>query len=133
MICSIFIQLFYVILLQYLHYVNLVHNAKCFTDAGNKKSVIVVVLEEYSLRARHKQDRAKIYPLIPQAAVLPGSDAGSDGVESASDFVIQNRRTSYLAPHSEPTNRFSSVMHEDNFLIVRWLQNVSNLSSFIPR
>ena len=32
--------------------------------------------------------------LLPQAAVLPGSDAGSGGVEPASGFVIRNRQIS---------------------------------------
>ena len=32
--------------------------------------------------------------LLPQAAVLPGSDGGTDGVKPASSFVIQNRQTS---------------------------------------
>ena len=32
--------------------------------------------------------------LLPQAAVLPGSDVGSDGVNPTSGFVIQNRQTS---------------------------------------
>ena len=32
--------------------------------------------------------------LLPLAAVLPESDAGSDVVEAASSFVIQNRQTS---------------------------------------
>ena len=31
--------------------------------------------------------------LLPQAAVLPGSDAGSDGVKSTLSFVIQNHYT----------------------------------------
>ena len=44
-------------------------------------------------RARHKQDwgRGFILLLLPQTAVLPGSDAGSDVVNPASSFVIQNR------------------------------------------
>ena len=32
--------------------------------------------------------------LLPQAAVLHGSDAGSDGAKTASNFVIPNRQTS---------------------------------------
>ena len=35
----------------------------------------------------------RVYPLLPQAAVLPGSDAGSV-VKPASSFVIQNCQTS---------------------------------------
>ena len=31
---------------------------------------------------------------LPQAAVLPKSDAGSDIIKPASSFVIQNRQTS---------------------------------------
>ena len=31
--------------------------------------------------------------LLPQAAVLPESDADSDGVKPALSFVIQNRQT----------------------------------------
>ena len=30
--------------------------------------------------------------LLPQATILHGSDAGSDGVKPATDFVIQNRQ-----------------------------------------
>ena len=37
--------------------------------------------------------------LLPQTAVLPGSDAGSDGIKPASGFVIQ---TSDLALHLVP-------------------------------
>ena len=36
----------------------------------------------------------RVYPLLPQAAVLPGSDAGSDVVKPASSFIMQNRQTS---------------------------------------
>ena len=32
--------------------------------------------------------------LLPQTAALPGSDAGSDVIQPASSFVIQNRQTS---------------------------------------
>ena len=31
--------------------------------------------------------------LLPQTAVLPGSDAGSDVIKPASSFVIQKRQT----------------------------------------
>ena len=33
--------------------------------------------------------------LVSQTAVLPGSDAGRDGVEPSSSFVIQNRQISW--------------------------------------
>ena len=36
----------------------------------------------------------KVYLLLPQAALLAESDAGSDVVKPASSFVIQNRQTS---------------------------------------
>ena len=46
-------------------------------------------LERHSLQVRHKQDWGqKFILLLPQAAVLPVSDAGSDGIEPASSFVI---------------------------------------------
>ena len=52
-------------------------------------------LEGCLLRVRHKQECNRgIILLLPQAAVLPGSDAGIDGLEPASGFVIQNRQTS---------------------------------------
>ena len=35
----------------------------------------------------------RVYPFLPQAAVLPESDAGSDAVKPASSFVIQNCQT----------------------------------------
>ena len=35
---------------------------------------------------------AEVYLLLPQAAILPGSDTGSDGFEPASDFVLQTVR-----------------------------------------
>ena len=37
--------------------------------------------------------RPRVYFLLPQTAVLPRSDAGSDGVKPALSFVIQNRQT----------------------------------------
>ena len=46
-------------------------------------------LEKHLLRIRHKQDWGRGFILLlPQAAVLPGSDAGSDSVEPALGFVI---------------------------------------------
>ena len=51
--------------------------------------------EGYPLQARHKQDWGRGFILLlPQTAALPGSDAGSDVIKSASSFVIQNRQTS---------------------------------------
>ena len=53
-------------------------------------------LEGHRLRVRHKQDLGRgLILILSQAAVLPGSDTGSDGVEPASSFVIQNRQTSW--------------------------------------
>ena len=53
-------------------------------------------LEGHPLQVRHKQDWGRGFILLlPQTALLPGSDAGSDGVEPALVFVIQNRQTSY--------------------------------------
>ena len=52
-------------------------------------------LEGYLLQVRHKQDWGRGFILIlPQAAVLPGSDAGSNVIKPISSFVIQNRQTS---------------------------------------
>ena len=51
--------------------------------------------EGYLLQARHKQNWGQGFILLlPQTAVLPGSDAGSDVIKPASSFVIQNRQTS---------------------------------------
>ena len=48
--------------------------------------------EGHPLQARHKQDWGRGFILLlPQTAVLPGSDAGSDVIKPASSFVIQNR------------------------------------------
>ena len=52
--------------------------------------------EEYPLQVRNKQYWGRGFILLlPQTAVLPGSDAGSDVIKPASSFVIQNRQTSY--------------------------------------
>ena len=49
----------------------------------------------HPFQTRHKQDWDEgLIFLPPQAAVLLGSDAGSDVVKPASSFVIQNRQTS---------------------------------------
>ena len=48
----------------------------------------------YQLYVRNKQDWGQRFMLLLlQSAVLPGSDAGSDVVEPASNFVIQNHQT----------------------------------------
>ena len=48
-------------------------------------------LEGHLLWVRHKQDwDQEFILLLLQAAVLPGSDAGSDGVKPALSFYIQN-------------------------------------------
>ena len=48
-------------------------------------------LEGHLLQVRHKQDWGRGFILLlPQGAVLPGSDVGSDVVKPASSFVIQN-------------------------------------------
>ena len=48
-------------------------------------------LERYPLQVRHKQDWDRGFILLlPQAVVLPESDAGSDVIKPASGFVIQN-------------------------------------------
>ena len=50
--------------------------------------------EGYPLQARHKQNWGRGFILLlPQTAVLLGSDAGSDVIKPASSFVIQNRQT----------------------------------------
>ena len=56
-------------------------------------------LERYPLQVRHKQNRGLIL-LLPQTAALPGSDAGSDVVKTASSFVIQ--KLSDLVLHMVP-------------------------------
>ena len=51
-------------------------------------------LKGYPLQVRHKQDWARGFILLlPQTAVLPETDAGSDVVKPASSFVIQNCQT----------------------------------------
>ena len=50
-------------------------------------------LERHPLQVRHKQDWVRrFFRLLPQAAVLPVSDAGSDVVKPASSFIIQTVR-----------------------------------------
>ena len=52
-------------------------------------------LNRYPLQVRHKQDWDQGFILLlPQAAVLPESDAGNDVIKPASSFVIQNHQTS---------------------------------------
>ena len=51
--------------------------------------------EGYPLQVRHKQDWGRGFILLlPQAASLPKSDAGSGVIKPASSFVIQNRQIS---------------------------------------
>ena len=46
-------------------------------------------LERYPLQVRQKQDWGRGFILLlPQAAIPPGSDAGSDVIKPASSFVI---------------------------------------------
>ena len=52
-------------------------------------------LKRYPLQVRHKQNVSREFILLlPQAAVLPGSDAGNDVIKPTSGFVTQNRQTS---------------------------------------
>ena len=58
--------------------------------------VVVVVWEGVHSGPDTDQDWGRGFILLlPQAAVLSGSDAGIDGVEPASGFVIQNRQTNH--------------------------------------
>ena len=53
------------------------------------------LFEGYPLQVRHKLDWDRGFILLlPQAPVLPESDAGSDVIKPASSFVIKNRQTS---------------------------------------
>ena len=53
-------------------------------------------LKKRPLQFRHKQDWGQeLIILLPQADVLPGSDAGNDSVKPASSFVIQSHQTPY--------------------------------------
>ena len=53
----------------------------------------VIRLKRYPLQVRHKQDQARGFILLlPQAVVLPKSDAGIGVIKPALSFVIQNRR-----------------------------------------
>ena len=52
-------------------------------------------LKVHPLRVSHKQDPDRGFILLlPQAAVLRGSDSGGNDVESTSRFVIQSCQTS---------------------------------------
>ena len=52
-------------------------------------------LEGHPLQVRHKQDWARGFILLlPQATLLPGSDAGSNVVKPEPGFVVQNSQTS---------------------------------------
>ena len=52
-------------------------------------------LKRYPFQVRYKQDCGRGFILLlPQAAVLPESDAGSGVIKPASSFVILNRQTS---------------------------------------
>ena len=51
-------------------------------------------MKRYPIQVRHNQDWGRGFILLlPQTAVLPESDAGSDVIKPASSFVIQNRQT----------------------------------------
>ena len=53
------------------------------------------LFEGYPLQVRYKQDWGRGFILLlPQAAELPESDAGSGVIKPASSFVIQNCQTS---------------------------------------
>ena len=74
-----------------MHPVSFVSLVKASTNYSNRRRC----LEEHPLQVRHKQDWGQRFILLlPQAAVLPGSDSGSDVVKPVSSFVIQNRQTS---------------------------------------
>ena len=62
---------------------------------ANQPQVEFLSFEEVSTPGRGKQEWGRGFILLlPQAAVLPESDAGSDVIKPASSFVIQNRQTS---------------------------------------
>ena len=81
---------------------NLFFDLPLFLFLGNSNSNVLLLtyswpssFEAHPLQVRHKQDWARGFILLlPQTAVLPGSDAGSDVIKPASSFVIQNRQTS---------------------------------------
>ena len=53
--------------------------------------VAIVVISKYRAFIL---EQAQVYSFItPDCCTLPGSDAGNDGIEPASGFVIQNRQT----------------------------------------
>ena len=67
-------------------------------------------LKGHQLQVRHKQDWGQgLIILLSQAAVLPGSDAGSDFVTPALNFVIQNRQT--LCSRAPTTSTFDYIQH----------------------
>ena len=67
---------------------------KNFTNQSGKAIRCRCCLEGHLFWFRHKQNWGRGFILLPQAAILPSLDAGSDVVEPASGFVIQNRQTS---------------------------------------
>ena len=84
-----------VILQKKLHLRVLIAEATCRFKLGCWCSSSLSLLVRHSLRLSHKQEWGRGFILLqPEAAVLPGSDAGSDGAESALGFVIKNCQTS---------------------------------------
>ena len=54
------------------------------------------LLKGHALQVRHKNDWGRRFIFVlSMAAVLPGSDGGSDVVKPESSFVIQNRRSNF--------------------------------------
>ena len=64
---------------------------KIFIEALKILCKRLLKFEGHPLWVRHKKDwDCRFIPLLLQAAILSGSDAGRDGVEPALGFIIQN-------------------------------------------
>ena len=75
-------------------------------------------MEGHRLWVEHKHDWSHgFFLLLPQAAALPGSDAGSDIVEPASGFVIKNHQITY-SMHAQC--RLWGTLLKRGVLFVQW-------------
>ena len=64
------------------------------TSLYKKNTFAIKVKTFFQMCYRSDTNKAGPRVYLPKVAVLPGSDASSDGVKPASSFVIQNRQTS---------------------------------------
>ena len=70
-------------------------NERLITQSLSTSNDLSSSFEGYPLQVRYKQNLGRGFILLlPQTAVLPESDAGSDVTKPESSFVIQNHPTS---------------------------------------